>query len=105
MDREVVSVRDNVSVEALSQIMEWQNIRHLPVEGEKGALLGMISKTLIEENDFSPQALAREIMQREVIFVSPGYAIEDANVLMERLEIHCLPIVEDGMVVGMYTGA
>ena len=102
MNREVVSVRDNVSVEALVKMMEWKNIRHVPVEGENGALLGMISKTLIEENDFAPSALARDIMHREVVFVSPGYAIEDADMLMKRLNIHCLPVVEDGQVVGMY---
>lgn len=103
MTREVVTIQENVTVEVIERIMVWQNLTHLPVEGKHGSLVGMISKSLLENNNFSPDLLARDIMQREVIFVAPEYSIEDAKVLMNDMNIHSLPVVEEGQVVGMLT--
>jgi CBS domain-containing protein len=103
MNKEVITTRENVSVEIIRKVLEWRGFNHLPIEDEKGELSGMISSTLLESGVFAPDTLARDIMVRGVISVGPEDPIEEAINVMKTHTIHCLPVVEHNAIVGILT--
>ncbi len=103
MNKEVITVRENVSVEAINHILAWQGFHHLPIEDAQGKLAGMISASLLQELDLTPDMIARDIMRREVICIDPGEQISVAQTLMKAHQIGCLPVVENDCLVGILT--
>ncbi len=73
---------------------------------EHGRPVGMLS-----ERDFarsaakdarSPREIAvREIMSRELVFVSPDKTVEDCMELMTHRRMRHLPVVDGGVVIGL----
>ena len=103
MHRDVISVRDNVCLEVVEKILEWRQINHLPIENEQGELVGMISATLLSQVDYHPEDLVRSVMIREVITVEPGIKVEEAKQVLDRNQIGSLPVLENGVLVGLLT--
>lgn len=104
MTKNVYSVKENISVEVMKKVFDWKNFkRHLPIENLHGDLVGIVSKHLLDQNDFDDSALAKEVMVREVITIAPTADIEEAKALMETKEIGCLPVVEQQKLVGIIT--
>ena len=48
MSTDLITVTDDYIVELVVKIMEWRNIRHLPVEGKDGELKGIITKKRLD---------------------------------------------------------
>jgi CBS domain-containing protein len=74
------------------------------VSGE--ALVGVVSerdyaRKVILEGKSSKQTLVKEIMTSPAIFVTPGQTVEDAMRIMTERHIRHLPVVDEGVVVGV----
>lgn len=113
---EILSVGDTVDL--AERHMRLGRIRHLPVVDGDQRLIGLITHRKIlaawlshgDPRHESRRALAREVpvemlMETDVISVEPDTPIATVAELMETHKIGCLPVLEDGRVVGIVTEA
>ena len=111
MTRDLFTVRPDDVVDLAVSLMEWQHIRHVPVEDEEGRLVGLLSlrsllrlmvRGLKGERSTKPVAV-RDVMRTQVVTVEPDMTLRDAIVQMRRNKVGCLPVVKDGRLVGIVT--
>lgn len=107
MSTDLITVTDDYIVELVVKIMEWRNIRHLPVEGKDGELKGIITKKrldryLTDENK-SHQLTAADVMDTDPTTIKPDEDIKYAMLLMLDEGISCLPVIENGKLIGIIT--
>lgn len=107
MSTDLITVTEHDLIDLLLKIMEWRKIRHLPVEDHKGRLLGMIyQKKLLDfvENANSGKLLtAADVMETDVVTVSPDTDIETALNMISEQNHTCLPVIENDRLVGIFT--
>ena len=105
MTTEVFVVNENDLVELVAKIMEWKNIHHIPVVDNKNRLTGLITKTniLAIKGHDTNVIVAKDIMVKKIITVDSETSIEQANQIMLKNKIGCLPILELGDLVGILT--
>ena len=114
MTREVVMVGPETTAAAALALCREKGIRHLPVL-EGGWLVGMISDRDLRSatpalgDPDRAQALERirvaDEMVKEVATVRPEDPIEEAAIEMYERKIGCLPVVDDGDLVGIVTSS
>ena len=103
MSTEVFTVDENDSIYLIKSIMQWKNIHHLPVVNEDNRIVGIISHSHISREDIDDKDSAKDIMVKEIITTSPETKIEKAEEIMMENKIGCLPIIDQGELVGMLT--
>jgi acetoin utilization protein AcuB len=111
--RVVVFSPETTAAEALALCRE-RRIRHLPVL-EEGRLAGIVSDRDLRSaapalGDPGRAAVLEkirlsEVMSREVVTARPDDPIEEAANRMREKRIGCLPVVEDGTLVGILTSS
>jgi acetoin utilization protein AcuB len=114
MKKDLITITKDESMTTAKKILREKNIRHLPVvEGKK--LIGLVSNMDIRKAEASPatsleirelhylldKLTVGEIMTRNVITISPDISVEEATTLLHDNKIGCLPVVEDGNLVGI----
>ncbi len=120
MTSEVTTLRRNDQLTIANDIMELGRIRHLPVlEDDSEQLIGIVSQrdlfrgALARALGYGQHAqrkvldslLVKEVMSGDVLTTTPDTPlIEAAQILMER-KVGCLPVVENGRLVGIVTEA
>ncbi len=99
-------------LEFVSDILEWQKIRHLPIENKQGKLVGLVSSRLLlrhyrevyKSNETKKKNYtARDIMIKDPITISPYSTILEAIAIMEEHKIGCLPVLKNNKLVGIIT--
>jgi acetoin utilization protein AcuB len=114
--RDLVTVAPGDSLELAFQLMVSNRIRHLPVT-ERGRVKGILSdrdlkSALIQTRQsdpgrdvyyIPPGVTVSEIMTADPICITPADDIEEAARLMHRHRIGALPVVEEGLLVGILT--
>jgi acetoin utilization protein AcuB len=118
MTKHPVLVEPAMSIVEAQSIMTEAKIRHVPVVESGKRLVGLItgaslrippselsSLNVWEITRFLSNMKVKDLMvkQREVITIDPDSTIEEAAQTMVRNKIGCLPVVEDGIVVGIIT--
>ena len=105
MTTEVFVVNENDLVDLVAKIMKWKNIHHIPVVNDENKITGIITKTNLIEIFMHKDKLliAKDIMIKNIITVNAGTSLRDANKIMIRNKIGCLPILEFGELVGILT--
>jgi len=107
MSTDLVSVTENDLAELVLKIMEWRNIRHLPVEDPDGKLKGIITKkrliNYLSDHKNDPFSIASDVMNDNPVTISPNDDLKYAMLLMLDQKISCLPVVEDNRLVGILT--
>ena len=107
MTTDLVTVQENDLAELVQKIMEWRNIRHMPVESSKGELRGIITKKRL--NDYlkkhtnDPYIVASEIMEENPAVISPDDDLKYAMLLLLDKKVSCLPVVDKNRLVGIIT--
>lgn len=115
--RAVVTVEPEASVVEARRLMQEKRIRHLPVVDAGRHVLGMVTDRDIRLNLASPAAtlsvwelnylLAKltvgDVMTRTVIVVEPDRDAREAARLLIAEQIRALPVVENGLLVGIGT--
>jgi len=116
MQKDLVTITKDERMTIAKKILQEKNIRHLPVvDGKK--LIGLVTNMDIRKAEASPatsleirelhylldKLTVGEIMTRNVITISPDISVEEATTLLHDNKIGCLPVVEDGNLVGILT--
>jgi acetoin utilization protein AcuB len=105
----------DMPVTEAQEIMQANNIRHLPIVDTEGKLVGLLTQRSLPQaipsdaRKFSPfvvnYALARikvrNVMLKDVITISEDIALEEAARIMADRKIGCLPVMRDGELVGI----
>ncbi len=110
MTAKVTTVAPDDDLAFAMQLMLWSGVRHLPVL-EGGKLVGILS-----EHDLMPPREApslashlrrrvREVMRHPVKVAHPDDDVREAAGLMAAARIHCLPVMEDDVLVGILTSS
>ncbi len=117
MKRNPVFVDEGDSMKKAMDLLKEHEIRHLPVlkDGEK--LVGILSERDIKQASPSPataleireiyylldKVKVKQIMTRRPYTVSSSAPIEEAALIIREKKIGCLPVVDDGKLVGILT--
>ena len=105
---------------SIAEAMEWmkrENVRRFPVVDDKGKLVGIVTdKDLVHASPSSATSLSMwevsyllskvkvaEVMTKKVITIEEDCPIEEAARLMADSKIGGLPVMRDGMLVGIIT--
>lgn len=109
MATDLYTVRPEDLIDLAASVMDWEKVRHVPVEDDQGHLLGLIThRTLVRlmarrgSQQAGPVAV-KDIMRTDVHTVAPDTPTLDAMHLMRGERVGCLPVVEDGKLVGLIT--
>jgi len=116
MTTNVVTIPSSTSIADSKRIMEAHRIRRLPVV-DKGKLVGIVtdrrlesvspskatSLTVWELTYLLDKTTVKEIMEKNVITVSPDMSAEESLALAQSHKVGALVVVEDGRVVGIVT--
>ncbi len=109
MTTDVFTVHPEDLVDLAASVMEWEHIRHVPVEDGDGNLVGLVShRSLLRlvgrgGGAVPGKVAVREIMKPNPLSVSPETSVLDAIALMRKNKVSCLPVTRDGHLVGIVT--
>ncbi|MDQ0255005.1 acetoin utilization protein AcuB [Evansella vedderi] len=112
MIKDVIFIDEATSIKEAFDKMEHHRIRHLPVVNKEMEIIGILSDRDIRKaspsilEDWRYELLDRpvnEIMNKNVITALPFDFVEEAaNTMMEH-QISCLPIEDNGQLIGIIT--
>lgn len=110
MSRDLFTVRPYDVVNLAASIMDWEHLRHIPVEDDEGNLVGLIThrdllKLLVKGTllDNSTSIPVHSIMKKNLVTVYPETTILEAMQLMRQKKVGCLPVVREGRLMGIIT--
>ena len=105
--RNLVSVRPQDELALAVQIMRWAGVRHVPVV-DKHQVVGVLTeydflRYRAETGGTGTGQPVREFMSAPPEVIGPEDDLFRAAALMVARQVSCLPVVEDGELVGMLT--
>ena len=110
MATDLFTLRPDDLVDLAASLMDWRHIRHVPVEDEDGHLVGLVThrgllRLLSRGSTLSDGSAltVREIMKANPTSVSSTTPTLEAIEIMRSSKIGCLPVVDDGQLVGIVT--
>ena len=118
MTRHPVMVDPQMSIVEAQGIMAEAKVRHLPVVGEGKRLVGLVTRERMRipptelaslnvweiTRFLSNMTIADVMMKRnEVITIDPDIPLEKAAQIMVENKVGSLPVLEEGVVVGIIT--
>lgn len=110
MSTDLFTVHPDDLVDLAASVMDWEHLRHVPVEDGEGEFVGILSHRSIlrlvarGRAGAAPEAIAvRDVMQSEPITVTPESKSLDAILLMREHGVACLPVVKNGKLLGIVT--
>jgi CBS domain-containing protein len=110
MTTDLFTVHVDEPADLAASLMEWQRIRHVPVEDHKNRLVGLVSyRSLLRlisrhgSRKSGEHIAVSEVMERNPITVTADTSTLDAIELMRRHGIGCLPVVHQDRLVGIVT--
>lgn len=109
MSVDLFTVRETDLVDLAASVMDWEHIKHVPVEDGEGRLVGLVTHRrllrLVARGHIDG-VVVRDIMVRDPLTVEPETTTLEAMKLMRERNVSCLPVVEpDGSLVGIITEA
>ena len=119
MSREVETVDRNDQLAVADKRMGEQRIRHLPVLDTGGTVCAVVSQRDLfrgallrhlgygsrAEDKLMKQVVVKEAISGSLCTTTPETSIAAAAQIMLENKIGCLPVVEDGKLVGIVTEA
>ncbi|MGQ9502374.1 MAG: CBS domain-containing protein [Anaerolineae bacterium] len=118
MTRHPLVVMPDTSIVEVQSIMSENNVRHIPVVEKGKRLVGLITRQNLRISPIELSSLnvweitrllsglkVKDVMVRgkDVITATPDMPIEEAARVLVTHRIGCLPILEEGIVVGIIT--
>ncbi len=107
MTTDLFTVQADDPIEMIANLMIWERIRHVPVEDKDHRLVGLVTQRavlrFIASHGVSHRTGVSAIMRKDVATVAPETPTIDALRLMRRKRIGCLPVVQEGRLVGILT--
>lgn len=108
METELYTVHEDELLELVINVMNWQNIRHIPVENDKHELVGMIdTRALLQyftEKNLGSDASAKDVMKADFPTINKRASAAKAVDLMAELRVDALAVVDKkNRLVGIIT--
>jgi len=109
MATDLFTVRPDDIVDFAATLMDWRHVRHVPVESDDGDLVGLVSHRallrLVATGRFGSghKVTVKEIMTRRPVTVNSDATTVEAIRLMRKAQVACLPVVDDGKLLGLIT--
>ena len=110
MMTDLFTVRPEDIVDLAATLMQWERLRHVPVEDDQGNLVGLVSTAELLKlisREFEQTELAsytiEKIMVKDVITCTPETSTRDALELLRRHNVGCLPVTRGKRLVGLIT--
>ncbi len=118
MTRHPIMIEPTMRVADAQKLMSENQIRHLPVIGSGKRLLGLVTRQRLsippeklgsldvwEITRYLSNLTASDVMVKgpDLRTIGPDATLEEAADLMIRNKISSLPVIEDGIVVGILT--
>jgi predicted transcriptional regulator len=116
MSEQIVTISSDDSLSTVEDIMTLGGVRHMPVV-RGGQLVGVVSErdllraSLSNLSSFgSEQRRAflqvveiKRVMSTPPVVIHPDASLEEAALLMAERKIGCLPVLEQGRLIGLLT--
>jgi CBS domain-containing protein len=110
MSTDLFTVQEDEPIDLVASLMDWEKIRHVPVEDHEHRLVGLVSYRslihLLAQGELwkrgAPVPVA-DVMKRDLITVAPETSTQEAIRLMKERRIGSLPVVKDGRLIGIVT--
>jgi CBS domain-containing protein len=107
MTTDLFTVRPDDLMDVAASVMNWKHIRHVPVEDDKGALVGLVSHRdilgMLARGEAGKPLAVKEVMRRSPKTIDPNTSCSDALALLRDGTLGCLPVVDSGRLVGIVT--
>jgi CBS domain-containing protein/gamma-glutamylcysteine synthetase len=111
MVTDVYTVQPDDIVELVAEMMDWNRIRYMPVENEKGELEGLITSRILLrhfsskhlESERRKPVTVRSLMITDLLTAEPEEPITRILDLMREKQIGCVPVVKNRKLVGIVT--
>ncbi len=112
MTTDLFTVHEDEPVELVANLMDWERIRHVPVEDNEHRLVGLVSYRMLlrilaegHVTERQQRMAVREIMRQgdNLATIPPETTTIEAIRLMRERRVGCLPVVRDGTLVGIVT--
>jgi CBS domain-containing protein len=112
MSTDLFTVRPDDLIDLAASVMDWRHIRHVPVEDEQGRLVGLVThRSLLRllsrggrtTNPTGSPILVRDIMKTDPVTVESTTSTLKAIEIMRTAKLGCLPVVDQGELVGIVT--
>lgn len=108
MSTDLVTIGKEASIQEAMALMKRESIRHLPVVDQQMKLLGWITDADLRGvliASMLEELTLEDVMIRKPFTVHPEMQLEEAARILLEKRVGGLPIVKDGMLVGIITVA
>lgn len=117
MSTKIITLKTNDDLETAERLFKRHKIRHIPVV-VGNAIIGMLSYTdllrisfadAVDETDNEVESLVynmftiEQVMAKNVVSVTSTTSIKEVAEILAKKEFHALPVVDDGVLVGIVT--
>ena len=91
-------------VDLASSVMEWNHVRHIPVESETGDLIGVVTaRDLVTAAATRGANAVRDLMRTDLVRIEPETDLRGAFNAMLGSDLGCLMVVSHGRLMGIVT--
>ncbi len=116
MSKNIIALTREDNLERAEKLFKQHKIRHIPVvQGE--TVIGMLSYSDLLRISFSEVAddehnidsvvfdmfTIEQVMTKNVISIASNTSIKDAAEILAKQEFHALPVVDQGILIGIIT--
>jgi len=116
MQKQIITATPDMSLADVQHLMREHHIRHVPVVSGK-RLVGIITDRDVREASPSPATTLtrgeiayqmattpiKQCMTKDVVWIGPNVDMVQATRLLLQRQCGCLPVVENGTLVGIIT--
>ena len=107
MTTDLFTVHASDPIEMVVNLMSWERIRHIPVEDNDHRLVGLVTYRAVlrflANGGSMHDTPVSAIMRTDVLSVTTEARTLDAIALMRRYRYGCLPVIQDGHLIGILT--
>lgn len=110
MTTDLFTAHPDDPIPMVTEIMDWRRLRYMPVENEKGQLIGLITSRLLlrhfskrEDLEGPRPTTVGELMITQPTVIHQEATLLEAMTVMREQQIGCLPVLKDQELVGIIT--
>ncbi len=109
MTTDIATVLESDLIDLVANIMDWKQVKDVPVENEGGELVGLMTAGLLvnylcrSTKERKMNSRIRDLMIKNPVTVSPETSIADALRIMIEEKTSCLIVTQEQKLVGMVT--
>ena len=104
MMEKIAKIKEGSDVVEAAKLMLDKNVTHIPVVSDDDKLIGIVTSWDLSKSIATGTNRLKDIMTKNVEYCHADDAIEEIARKMRKLDISCLPVVDEDMkVLGLIT--